>query len=83
MIVQVKSKRVIAQNCNDPFFGMRNYFFLWDAPGFAGFDLDNPAFDMAIATACRCGRPAAISVLMLDEITFWLLPDLSGISNSG
>ncbi len=38
-----------------------------------------PAFDMAIATACFWGRPAATSVRMLDEIVFLLDPDLRGI----
>jgi len=33
----------------------------------------------AIAIACFCGRPAAISVLILDETVFLLVPDLSGI----
>jgi hypothetical protein len=41
------------------------------------FDL--PAFDRAIAIACFWGRPDFISVRILAEITFWDLPDLSGI----
>ncbi len=32
------------------------------------------AFDRAIATACFCGLPAAISFLMLLDMTFLLLP---------
>ena len=44
------------------------------------FDL--PAFDMAIATACFCGFPAFISVLMLSEIAFLEDPDFNGISVS-
>jgi hypothetical protein len=33
-----------------------------------------PALLRAIATACFCGRPAFVSVLMLLLTTFWLLP---------
>lgn len=32
-----------------------------------------------MATACLCGLPAAISVLMLLEMTFRLFPFMSGI----
>src|SRR5574337_29503 len=38
-----------------------------------------PAFDIAIAIACFCGFPAAISVLMFSEITFLDFPDFNGI----
>ena len=41
-----------------------------------------PAVWSAIATAWRCGRPAAISVLMLELIVFWDFPDFSGIGAS-
>ncbi|HEV2178348.1 MAG TPA: hypothetical protein VGU20_31125 [Stellaceae bacterium] len=37
--------------------------------------LIRPALRMAIATACFCGLPAVISVLMLAETTALLLPD--------
>src|SRR5271166_2758309 len=40
------------------------------------------ATDNAIATACFCGFPAAISVLMLDDTADLDLPCLSGISRS-
>src|SRR5262245_14303595 len=41
--------------------------------------LDLPAFESAIAIACFCGLPAAISVLMLELTVFLELPDLSGM----
>jgi len=40
---------------------------------------DLPALDRAIATACFCGLPAAISRLMLADTTFLDLPDWSGM----
>ena len=44
-------------------------------------DLDIPALDIAIATACFCGLPAAISFFMLEETTFLLDPDFNGINH--
>lgn len=41
--------------------------------------LDLPALDKAIAIAWFLGLPAAISVLILEEITFWLLPVFNGM----
>jgi len=41
--------------------------------------LDIPALDMAIATACFLGFPAAISVLMLEDTVFLLEPDFNGM----
>jgi len=38
-----------------------------------------PALLSAIAMACFCGLPAAISVFMLAEITFFEEPFLRGI----
>ena len=42
-------------------------------------DLDFPALASAIAIAWRCDRPAAISVRILDEMTFLEDPVLRGI----
>jgi hypothetical protein len=41
-----------------------------------------PAFFKAIATACFCGLPAFISVLMFELIVLWEEPFLSGIEMS-
>jgi hypothetical protein len=47
---------------------------------FAFFFLNmRPAFRIAIAIACLCGRPACISVLMFSETTLSLDPDFSGM----
>ncbi len=46
------------------------------------FLFDFPAFRIAIAIACFCGRPARTSVRMLEEITFRDEPDLRGIIDS-
>src|ERR1041385_820782 len=46
----------------------------------AHFFRDLPALCIAIATACFCGRPAAISVLMFAAITFLLEPFFKGMS---
>ena len=39
-----------------------------------------PALESAMATACFCGLPAALSVRMFALMVFWDLPFLSGIS---
>lgn len=41
--------------------------------------LDLPALERAIATACFCGLPAAISVLMFLDTVFLELPVFNGI----
>lgn len=51
-------------------FSIRGYFFL---------PLLLPALLRAIATACFCGFPCFISVLIFCEITFLLEPFFSGI----
>jgi hypothetical protein len=43
------------------------------------FLFDFPAFDNAIATACFCGLPAAISVFMFSLITLRLDPLFKGM----
>ena len=43
------------------------------------FPRDLPAFDNAIATACFCGLPAAISVSILVDTVLRLLPVFRGI----
>jgi hypothetical protein len=49
---------------------------------FFRFRFDFPAFSSAMATACFCGFPAFISVLMFDEMVLRDDPDLSGIPGS-
>jgi hypothetical protein len=62
--------QIMAKNC-----GIRSAHFF-----FVGFLFDLPALLMAIATACFCGLPAAISVLIFLEIVFLEEPFFSGMT---
>ena len=46
-----------------------------------GFRFDLPAFDRAIATACRCGLPSLRSFAIFCETVFEELPGFNGMSS--